>query len=300
MTYSDAGGAASLAEVHVLFSSSTSSVAACDVTWFRSDNTVRLADDADVCDGAYSYWQYANQSGSFLQQPMRLGFFPTPLPSSGNNLTLTLPIAFTASFAGAKNIYLEAVDTLGADSGLVSLGTWTVLTSAAPVLSIAKNHTGTFRPGQSGATYSVTVSNNATAGPTSGTVTVTETIPTGLTLVSMAGTGWTCSGTTCTRANSLGSGGSYPAITVTVNGMASGAPASVTNQVKVSGGGFGDGPGQRSHHHLGLQRLRHQPGFQHQCGGRPKGNQRGVGGSDGCQRFEPRWRRQRSRRADRD
>ncbi len=40
-------------------------------------------------------------------------------------------------------------------------------------------------------TYSVVVSNGAAAGPTKGTVTMTETVPAGLTLVSMAGAGWT-------------------------------------------------------------------------------------------------------------
>jgi uncharacterized protein (TIGR03437 family) len=108
-----------------------------------------------------------------------------------------------------------------------------------PVLSIAKSHTGNFTQGQNGATYSVTVSNATGAGPTSGTATVTETVPAGLTLVSMAGTGWTCStgGNTCARSDPLAAGASYPAITVTVN-VAANAPSQVTNQVSVLGGGF--------------------------------------------------------------
>ena len=61
-----------------------------------------------------------------------------------------------------------------------------------PSLSISKTHVGSFAQGQNGATYSVVVSNAGTAGPTSGTVTVTEIIPSGLTLVSMSGMGWTC------------------------------------------------------------------------------------------------------------
>jgi len=106
----------------------------------------------------------------------------------------------------------------------------------APVLAIAKTHTGNFTQGQQGATYTVTVSNGANGGPTTGTVTVTDTIPTGLTLVSMAGTGWTCATNSCTRGDVLLAGASYPAITVTVN-VASNAAASVTNSVSVSGGG---------------------------------------------------------------
>jgi hypothetical protein len=57
-----------------------------------------------------------------------------------------------------------------------------------PVFSIAKSHTGNFTAGQVNATYSVTVSNLSTAGvgPTNGLVTVTETVPTGMSLQSMA------------------------------------------------------------------------------------------------------------------
>jgi hypothetical protein len=103
-------------------------------------------------------------------------------------------------------------------------------------LSIAGAHSGNFAPGQTGATYSVVASNGTALGPTIGPVTVTETVPFGLTLLSMAGTGWTCYGGSCTRSDALDPGASYPAITVMVY-VATDAPATVTNQVNVSGGG---------------------------------------------------------------
>src|SRR5439155_785794 len=70
------------------------------------------------------------------------------------------------------------------------------------------------------------------------TVTVTDTLPAGLTATAIAGSGWTCVlGTlTCTRSDALAAGASYPAITLTVN-VANNAAASVTNSVSVSGGG---------------------------------------------------------------
>jgi uncharacterized membrane protein len=102
-------------------------------------------------------------------------------------------------------------------------------------LSITMTHSGTFTQGQTNAVYTVTVSNQALAA-TSGTVTVTQTLPVWLTLVSTEGTGWNCSSASCTRTGSLASGASYPAITVTVN-VASDAPSQVINQVSVSGGG---------------------------------------------------------------
>jgi uncharacterized protein (TIGR03437 family) len=126
-------------------------------------------------------------------------------------------------------------------------GCWVVTTAHLPVsttqagpspvlLQIKASHAGNFTQGQNGATYNLTISNATGAGPTRGTVTVTENVPSGLTLVSMTGTGWTCSGNSCTRGDVLNPGSSYPPITVTVN-VASNAPSQVINQVSVSGGG---------------------------------------------------------------
>jgi uncharacterized repeat protein (TIGR01451 family) len=109
-------------------------------------------------------------------------------------------------------------------------------TQGTPRLKITKTHTGNFTKGQINAMYTVKVSNPASStGPTAGKVTVTDTIPTGLTLVSMAGTGWTCSANSCHRSDALAAGKNYPAITVTVD-VASNAPQTLTNTVSVSGG----------------------------------------------------------------
>jgi hypothetical protein len=52
----------------------------------------------------------------------------------------------------------------------------------------------------------------------------------------MSGSGWSCTGSTCATSNVLAPGLSYPPIAVTVN-VALTAPAQVTNQVSVLGGG---------------------------------------------------------------
>jgi uncharacterized repeat protein (TIGR01451 family) len=54
-----------------------------------------------------------------------------------------------------------------------------VLPFAPPALSVTKAHSGVFAQGQSNAAYTVTVSNAGGAASTSGTVTVTETVPAG-------------------------------------------------------------------------------------------------------------------------
>ena len=121
----------------------------------------------------------------------------------------------------------------------VSTGFRVYLGGAVARLTAAVGHAGGFAQGQSGATYSVTVSNQAGSDPTSGTVTVTETVPSGMTLVSMAGTGWTCPGTAannCTRNDVLNGGASYSPITVTVN-VAANAGTPLSNVVSVTGGG---------------------------------------------------------------
>ena len=110
------------------------------------------------------------------------------------------------------------------------------LYSSPPTLSITKSHTGNFTAGQQGAAYTVMVSNAANAAPVAGTVTVTDSLPSGLSLVSMTGNNWTCSANTCTRNDALAGGSSYDAITVTVN-VAPAAPSPQVNQVSVSGGG---------------------------------------------------------------
>jgi hypothetical protein len=61
-----------------------------------------------------------------------------------------------------------------------------------------------------------------------------DSLPADLTLVSISGTGWTCSGNTCTRGDVLSPGSSYPAITVSVS-VSPSAAAQVTNIVNVTG-----------------------------------------------------------------
>jgi hypothetical protein len=103
------------------------------------------------------------------------------------------------------------------------------------VLGIAASHTGNLIQGLAGA-YSVIVTNETGAPATTGIVTVTETVPAGLTLAAMGGARWACGGNSCTRADALAGGASYPAITVTVNVAVNAAPPLI-NSVSLSGGG---------------------------------------------------------------
>src|SRR5713101_7550310 len=79
------------------------------------------------------------------------------------------------------------------------------LPTTGPDLTIAKSHTGNFTVGTNG-TYTILVSNVGT-NPTSGTITVTDTLPAGLLFISGIGNGWTCSASgqavTCTNAGPI-------------------------------------------------------------------------------------------------
>ena len=75
---------------------------------------------------------------------------------------------------------------------------------------------------------------------TLGVVTLSDTVPTGLTPTGASGAGWTCNvagaTVTCTRSDALAPGASYPVVTITVS-VATNAPASLANTATISGGG---------------------------------------------------------------
>lgn len=156
--------------------------------------------------------------------------------------TVTISTIGPVALSGSKEVNPTATTTytLTATNSVGSVAaTATVTVSTTPTLSITKSHNGNFTQGQQG-TYTVAVQNTGTV-PTVATpaVQVTDTPPTGMTIVSMAGSGWTCSlspTAACTRSDSLPAGQSYPAITVNVS-VAANAPLSLTNTATVTGGG---------------------------------------------------------------
>jgi len=147
-------------------------------------------------------------------------------------ITVTVNVVATAPLTVVNQVSVSGGGSVAAS------GTDPTTAIPLPVLSIAKSHSGNFLQGQSGAIYTVTVSASAAGSASSGTATVSESLPAGLTLVSLGGSGWTCpiGGVVCMRDDSLAAGASYPPITVIVN-VGAAAPASLVNQVSVAGGG---------------------------------------------------------------
>jgi len=175
-----------------------------------------------------------------------------PASGTGNiNAAVNLPVGGTATFTVTASVSGSATGTLsntatitpppGVDDPDPSNNTSTVIVpvggAAVVDLGIVKSANGSFTAGQIGATYTIVVTNHGNV-PTTGPVTVTDTVPAGLTATGIGGSGWTCTQPAgpCTRSDPLAPGASYPAITLTVN-VSDSPPSSVTNVAHVAGGG---------------------------------------------------------------
>ncbi len=148
----------------------------------------------------------------------------------GQDITCTLPPGLVSG--GSTSIVIEVgVDASTSDpiSNTATVGSPTfdpdpdnnTSTTEDPVtptidLAIDKSHAGDFSIGTTGS-YTLLVANN---GPSisNGTITVTDTLPAGLTPTTASGTGWLCTvvgqDVTCTFTGAVGVGASLPAITV--------------------------------------------------------------------------------------
>jgi uncharacterized repeat protein (TIGR01451 family) len=144
------------------------------------------------------------------------------------------------TYRGANSYVASVVatDSRGLDS---ENGTNVVIVVSPPMgadLAIVKSHVGNFSVGQAGTSYTIRVS-NAGGAASSGTVTVTDTLPAGLSAGTMTGDGWSCTtkpSPRCTRADALAAGAAYPPITLGVLVGRKAAP-NVVNVAQVSGGG---------------------------------------------------------------
>ena len=143
--------------------------------------------------------------------------------NSDTQITATVPI----------NAVSSAISVTIPDGTAVSSTNFAVLGSSAD-LAVVPTHFGNFSQGDTGDTYTINVTNVGTLTST-GLVSVTDTLPSGLMATAISGVGWTVNlGTlTCARTSPLIAGAAYPPIFVTVN-VATNAPASVTNIVTVS------------------------------------------------------------------
>jgi len=204
--------------------------------------------------------EYEIPAGGMVDGPYADACGWDPNPASGTYMSCTGPIPpeFVSSSGkvGGDVVVTYEVEVIGTGTGSLSSLIYdysgssfhynsdfntivvdVVSTDPEINLEIDKSHTGDFTQGQVGAEYTLSVKNNGPDAST-GTVTVTDSLPTGLTATAISGTGWNCvlATLTCDRSDSLAAGDSYPDITMTVD-VANNAPATVINSGTVSGGG---------------------------------------------------------------
>jgi large repetitive protein len=143
-------------------------------------------------------------------------------------------ITNTAQVTASSAVDPDSTPNDGAGDDFDSAG----LTPQVPDLTVNKTHTGNFTRGSTN-TYTVRVTNTG-SGSTIAPVSITDTLPTGLTPGSASGSGWICTiiGQTvnCSRSDALAAGSSYPLISIPVT-VEQNAGSSLTNTVDVSGGG---------------------------------------------------------------
>ncbi len=176
--------------------------------------------------------------------------------NSSETLTVTVEATTTTYRIFSVNVPAGAAVITASNVSGSSSSTGTVTTSVTlppgPDLVVASTPNGPFLPGDSADTLTIYVSNNGTSA-TSGAVTVTDLLPTGLTpAASMNGAtinGWSVSvsGQTvsATRSDVLNCGATYPAVAAGLNyypvltisfAVASNASGALTNSATVTGG----------------------------------------------------------------
>jgi uncharacterized repeat protein (TIGR01451 family) len=191
-----------------------------------------------------------NGGDAWMTEPYTLGNRHGPGGGGGGGVLLVSGTPASASVTGGTDGTTENPGvTYGSTSGAAGFSitdesiTQTSGTQSGaectPDMTLAKNSSGVFTRGLT-ATYTIPVSNVSSYGPSSGTVTVNDTLPIGLMPTAASGTGWSCSvasqTVSCTDSTALTAGSTYPSITVTANVLQT-APSTVTNTATVAGGG---------------------------------------------------------------
>jgi len=176
------------------------------------------------------------------------------------NVSETVPAGWTLAPPSCDSGTIGAIVVVAGATTTCTFTNTAAAPMALPDLVIAKSHAGDFYYGDTGDAYTLKVTNIG-QGPTTDVVTVSDTLPAGLTGSAIGGDGWSCTlvPLVCQRSDALGAGSSYPDITVTVNvgnGMAftptAGAPGFQTGDILLS---MADGSVQWRRHDFTLVEL---------------------------------------------
>jgi len=126
---SDGDGATDIVSASFLINSSTSWPNGCALLFSRSRNEISLLSDSGT---TYSGPIALGSAGTLSNSQCSVNAAGSSSSLSGNNLTVSLALTFSAAFGGSKVQYAQASDALGATSGLYFLGTWVVPAAQVP------------------------------------------------------------------------------------------------------------------------------------------------------------------------
>jgi hypothetical protein len=122
LTVADGAGAGNnISCAYFLVNSSLSAANACYVEVNRAANTFRLQNDAGTG------WLGPTPIGTgtaLVNSQCTVSAAAASTSSSGNNLTVNIPVTFTAGFAGLKSVFGYAYDNSFNGSGWVTTGSW--------------------------------------------------------------------------------------------------------------------------------------------------------------------------------
>jgi len=122
LRYSSTTGAASISQAWVWFNATFANPAnSCMVYYERSTNELLLLNDAGTTWAA----GVPGAAGTLQNNQCAIALANSGVGLSGNTLTLSLAMTFTASFAGGKNIYMYGAAGAVA-SGWQDQGDWIV------------------------------------------------------------------------------------------------------------------------------------------------------------------------------
>ena len=136
--------------------------------------------------------------------------------------------------AGISAIGMAADQSLGTSSVSISVSC-TPFVEAGLTLGVSMSHSGT--PAQGG-TVDYTITPSASGAATGSNLTLTFSLPSGLSYNSGSGSGWSCTSTRCIYSNTIANGASGNPLTLRAD-VAANAAASLTPSVTLSGGNAG-------------------------------------------------------------
>jgi hypothetical protein len=121
LTVADGSGFGNISYAYLLVNSSLSAVGGCFVEVNRAANTFRLQNDTGTG------WLGPTSIGTgtaLVNSQCTVSAAGASTSSSGNNLTVNIPVTFTAGFAGLKSVFGYAQDNSLNGSGWVTTGSW--------------------------------------------------------------------------------------------------------------------------------------------------------------------------------